>query len=651
MKQVIRYSNVLYFLFIIGINAPVIGQNANFFQSDVDTKLKPWTDLEFYNDPTNFQFALVSDNTGGMRAGIFEKGVEKLNLMMPEFVLSVGDLIQGYTQDTSRIREEWDDFNQKVDKLNVPFFYLPGNHDITNLVMQKEWEDRYGRRYYSFTYKDVLFIILDSNDDDDYNLTETQTSFALNALEENLDVRWTFVLMHHPIWKYDTGGRFEKIEEAMAERKHTVIAGHEHHYQYIERKESNYYVLGTTGGGSALRGNRFGEFDHIVWVTMSDNGPVMANLKLDGILAHDISNATTAKMARSMLSNTNSRFFVLTNQGDDFTDGTAYLLFRNTAEVNLNVRLSFYHHHQVDIDPSKDRVKIKPGEEKLIEISMNAHKPIVYRELGYLRYYWKISYEGRAFDDFYLDGNADFPIKPSTPNYFRPGTPQFVESNEIEFTNPYSSLRTELKVNREKMGSFNGQIQISESTNLEALLVNDKNQSSAPAKKAYEKIEFLKGKKNKKLVPGLSYSYFEGIWNGVPDFSDQVPKKEGLVNEFLVGDIAVRKDNFGIQYTGFIEIPEDGLYYFRCRADDAASLKIHGKMVCLDATNAVRDMENIAISPEGAIALKKGMHPVEINFYEIQGGERLRFYYKMSEEADWIFMELNDFFRISNRKQ
>lgn len=638
-------AKILSTAILLNIFIGGFAQDGKPFDSDVETKLKPWTNLDFYNDPSNFQFALVSDNTGGMRAGIFEKGVEKLNLMMPEFVLSVGDLIQGYTQDTSRIREEWDDFNQKIDKLNVPFFYLPGNHDITNLVMQKEWEDRYGRRYYSFTYKDVLFVILDSNDDDDYNLTEAQTSFALEALEENSDVRWTFVLMHHPIWKYDTDGRFEKIEEAMANRKHTVIAGHEHHYQHIERKKSNYYVLGTTGGGSALRGDRFGEFDHIVWVTMSDEGPVMANLKLDGILAHDISNVATAKMARSMLSNTNSRFFVLTNQGDAFTDGTAYLLFKNTADVSLNVHLSFYHHHQVNIDPPKDRVKIKPGEEKLIEVSMKAHKPTLYDDLGYLSYYWKIGYEGREYDDFYLDGNANFSIEPSTPNYFKPGTPQFVESNEIEFISPYSLLQTQLRANGEKMDAFSGQLQINESTTLEALLVNEKNQSSAPAKKTYEKIEFLKGKKIKKLVPGLSYAYFEGMWNGVPDFSDQIAKKEGLANDFLVGDLAVRKDNFGIQYTGYIEVPEDGMYYFRCRADDAASLKIHGKMVCLDATNAVRDMENISISPEGAIALKKGMHPVEINFYEIQGGERLRFYYKMSEEADWIFIEMEDFFR------
>ncbi len=117
------------------------------FKTDVDTVKKPWTNLDFYNDPSNFQFAIVADRTGGNRRGVFEVGVEKLNLVMPEFVICVGDLIQGYTTDTAIIAQQWDEVNQIISNLKMPFFYLPGNHDITNKVMEKEWEKRYGRRY------------------------------------------------------------------------------------------------------------------------------------------------------------------------------------------------------------------------------------------------------------------------------------------------------------------------------------------------------------------------------------------------------------------------------------------------------------------------------------------------------------------------
>src|SRR5262249_39565293 len=48
-------------------------------------------------------------------------------------------------------------------------------------------------------------------------------------------------------------------------------------------------MLATTGGGSKLRGPEYGEFDHVVWVTMKKDGPVIANLLLDGILPEDLS--------------------------------------------------------------------------------------------------------------------------------------------------------------------------------------------------------------------------------------------------------------------------------------------------------------------------------------------------------------------------
>ena len=58
--------------------------NPTHFKSDVDTVKKPWTNLNFNNDPNNFQFGIMSDNTGGSRPGVFESGVNKLNMLQPE---------------------------------------------------------------------------------------------------------------------------------------------------------------------------------------------------------------------------------------------------------------------------------------------------------------------------------------------------------------------------------------------------------------------------------------------------------------------------------------------------------------------------------------------------------------------------------------
>ena len=61
-----------------------------------------------------------------------------------------------------------------------------------------------------------------------------------------------------------------------------------HSYMKSERKDANYYNLASTGGGSDLRGPAYGEFDQVAWVTMTNQGPVIANLLLDGIKRDNI---------------------------------------------------------------------------------------------------------------------------------------------------------------------------------------------------------------------------------------------------------------------------------------------------------------------------------------------------------------------------
>jgi predicted phosphodiesterase len=250
----------------------------------------PWTHLRMNNDPLEFQFAIVSDRTGGHREKIFSKAVEQLNLLQPEFVLSVGDLIEGYSNDRDKIAREWKEFQNFTARLQMPFFYVVGNHDIPNVSQEKIWEEKFGRRYYHFVYKEVLFLLLCSEDPPGAsNITADQLAYVKKALEENKNVRWTIVSLHKPIWtKNVEKNGWGEVEKLLDGRNYTVFVGHEHHYQKFVRQGMNYYQLATTGGGSRLRGVKYGEFDHVVWVTMKKNGPVLANIMLDGIYPEDL---------------------------------------------------------------------------------------------------------------------------------------------------------------------------------------------------------------------------------------------------------------------------------------------------------------------------------------------------------------------------
>ena len=256
----------------------------------------PWTHLNLNNQPKNFQFAIVTDRTGGHRELVFEKAVRKLNIMQPEFVISVGDLIEGYTDKPERMNEEWEQFQGFVKELKMPFFYVPGNHDISNPGMKAEWEKRLGRHYYHFVYHDTLFLAVNSEATPGSKiekLGEDQIEYFRKVIQENPQVRWTFAFLHKPLWRYGADGMgaetgWNDLEKALAGRKWTAFCGHEHRYVAVKRDGNDYIQLATTGGGSKMRGKEFGEFDQFAWVTLTDNGPVIANVLLDGVVELDL---------------------------------------------------------------------------------------------------------------------------------------------------------------------------------------------------------------------------------------------------------------------------------------------------------------------------------------------------------------------------
>src|SRR5262245_15911540 len=174
------------------------------FQAAAESR-NPWSHLRFNNDSGDFQFVVVSDRTGGHRERVFSRAVEQINLLQPEFVLSVGDLIEGYSTDPDRVHKEWREFQGFVNRLQMPFFFVPGNHDLSNPFMEKLWREKFGRRYYHFVYKNVLFLVLNSEDPPGRpgHVSAEQVAYVRAALKENAGVRWTIVALHKPLWAYD----------------------------------------------------------------------------------------------------------------------------------------------------------------------------------------------------------------------------------------------------------------------------------------------------------------------------------------------------------------------------------------------------------------------------------------------------------------
>ncbi len=286
----------------------------------------PGNGLAFDASPDKFTFALFSDLNGGERDGVFDVAAEQLALLSPEFILSVGDLVGSGGKEKSKskqkaeVEQRWDVFEQRSKKTGSPVFYVTGNHDLSSEAAREVWESRFGSPYYHFLYKDVLFLVLNTEDTtleraaeievlrkaaipvyeqqgmEGYEKTEhanipenlagsvstEQADYFVDVIESNPNVRWIFLMMHKAPWTNPDGNAFARIEDALLTHSYTVFHGHRHRYEYTLRNGHDYIQLATTGG-IQLTGE-YRSMDHIMLVTVDDDGVDIANLLLSGIL-------------------------------------------------------------------------------------------------------------------------------------------------------------------------------------------------------------------------------------------------------------------------------------------------------------------------------------------------------------------------------
>jgi hypothetical protein len=295
------------------------------FDTEALPDAKPWTSVEFQNNPEEFQFVVIGDRTGGAnQQGTFNLAINQLNLLQPEFVINVGDIIEGYSDDKAELNAEWNEVDDMLGQLNMPFFRTPGNHDIANETAQQVWRDRHGATRYYFVYNDTLFVVLDSEDPpreapegikeklELYNelqvsdpakaqamlaefmsdeavvaglskpveFSDEQLDFVKDALAQNADVRWTFIFLHEPAWE-NSSDSFKAVQGMLKDRKHTFLAGHLHYYDYDLIDGYEHITMGPAGASFHHEGP--GNVDHIMWVTMTEDGPEIANIALKGV--------------------------------------------------------------------------------------------------------------------------------------------------------------------------------------------------------------------------------------------------------------------------------------------------------------------------------------------------------------------------------
>jgi hypothetical protein len=591
------------------------------FSSDVTTDAKPWTHLNFQNNPDNFQFAVVTDRTGGPRPGVFEDAVKKLNWLMPEFVVSVGDLIKGTGANGSVTRKQWDEFMGFVKPLKMPFFFVPGNHDIQmkwleNRVQPEEmlaqWHERFGPTHYSFVYKNVLFVALFSNDGKEQNIGDEQAAYFEKVIAQHPDVRWTFVVLHHPLWAYPQESNFDRVEAALAGRKYTVLAGHHHRYVHFDRNNTNYYILASTGGSSRLRGNAFGEFDHVAWFTMTDDGPVMANLRLDGILPHNVSQPGSLGLVRGLDQSSEVGTSVILDSGPDgnVRAGSVFVTFQNVSDHPLRIDGEFAHNHLVYPRPGVITRVLPPHTSEVAEVDLQIMSPFKETDGSFLELRTVMSLGEVDVPGLQINQTTVLPLRLHRPDVFETESIEFAGSTEVA---PHSD-RDERDVRFTTDGTdptaasprFNRSHVVTADAVLKARVFTRTGVAGPVDALALRKIPAGQG------LMALYYEHdnSEGHVNRMPVFPGLPPTLVRRVSNFDLAQIARREEDFAIVFHGNIEIGTAGNYGFHVDSADGAELLIDGEVVISDAIKHGRH------EASGFAQLTAGRHAIELHFFQ-----------------------------------
>ncbi|MEZ4962778.1 MAG: PA14 domain-containing protein [Saprospiraceae bacterium] len=141
---------------------------------------------------------------------------------------------------------------------------------------------------------------------------------------------------------------------------------------------------------------------------------------------------------------------------------------------------------------------------------------------------------------------------------------------------------------------------------------------SRPEAYTFRKVKAISSKGPKKASEGIRVKIYDGSWDKLPDFKALQPVTELTIQKIGLEEIK-REEDFGLVFEGWIAVPETGAYTIHLSTDDGSRLYIANQMLIED--DGLHGMNKQAAS----IALKKGIHPIQLEFFQKKGGVGLAF--------------------------
>ena len=571
------------------------------------------------HEGTPFSFAVIGDTEA--RPHINSKISKLIWQERPNFMLNVGDLTDGGMQ---HHKFEWNyEYFVGMTQLNsrVPAFPVPGNGEA-----DLYWYNQYHmlpepEAYYSFRFGNAEFFMLDSNQRrEQFAPGGEQYEWLEKALKAS-NATWKFVAHHHPTYtmeENDYGNSWEEpttlgdldarqilpLYEGLG--VDMVFFGHIHSYErtlpiksgMIDVQNGVVHLLAGGGGGNledfaptrswftskVYRGH------HYALVDIHDQQLTLTMFDTEGRMRDRM---------EIQKDQPRSPFEVSISEHTEFV--TAPQEIALSTPSNMDIRYTLDGTYPTASSP-------------IYDAPLTVQEPVLLT--------------AASFEDDIRRSTV------SRARFVRPGAPAFkengglfVDNATVAFTNTMENspaIRYTLDGSEPTISSpvYESPIRIKRSATVKAAYFWDSGLKSEVANQTYNKASFRSASNANSVQSGLNYAYYQGLWPLLPNFDDLTPIDKGNASVIDVFSIRQRDDHFGIVYTGYLEVPADGIYTLYLASDDGSKLYI-GNECIVD-----NDGQHGVAEKSGEIALKAGLHPIRIEYFEHGGGESLALHYE-----------------------
>ena len=263
-------------------------------------------------DRPPLKIGIIGDQTGSKDLqksyGTLASGVEILNKEGVGCVLHTGDLLESRVS-PEQYRLQFEQAARVLDKLRMPWHLAPGDHDVnppdfvpnsSDRSREQIFRELYEKREpqltrtlsHSFDLDGYHFIALNSQEhlhaDPRWGdiflarLTDEQTTWLENDLNNHQTAKGIIVFLHQPLW-YNWSGWLPVHQLLRRYPVRAVIAGHFHYDQDEGELDAIRYIVVGAAGADTKQANRDAGHVHHVTVITFQTGEVNVRLiPIDG---------------------------------------------------------------------------------------------------------------------------------------------------------------------------------------------------------------------------------------------------------------------------------------------------------------------------------------------------------------------------------